>query len=676
MKDVPSQRLTAAAAADLTRRRFIHSTGALGLLAGAEALLPSYAWADSSRRPIGASSAEELRPRMVNGAAVYDLTIAETAFTVAGRRTTATTVNGTVPGPLLRLREGEDAILRVTNRLKEDTSIHWHGILLPPEMDGVPGLSFPGIRPGETFEYRFPVLQNGTYWYHSHSGLQEQLGHFGPLVVDPADGIEGYPYKFDREYVVVLSDWTFENPYKVLSRLKKQPDYYNYQKRTVFDFFKDVGRDGFMPTVRDRLMWAGMRMNPTDIHDVTGSTYTFLMNGLAPEANWTGLFRPGERVLLRFINASAATYFDVRIPGLPMTVVQASGQYVQPVETDEIRIAIAETYDVIIEPEADAAYTLFAESMDRSGYAAGTFAPREGMSAAIPARRERPILTMADMGMDHGDMGGAHDMGGMDHDNMAGMGMPPAGQSPTSMAASAAAPDSTKSAPTGHEGHDMSAMAGMQMQDTPPRLAVAGAIRTSGLRAPGTLPEMLTHEASTHGPGNAAVPEMVQSRLAEPGIGLGHDGWRVLLYTDLRALHPRADFGAPEREIELHLTGNMERFMWSIDGVPFEKSEPIHFNHGERLRLTMVNDTMMNHPMHLHGMWMELENGHGELIPRVHTVNVKPAEHISLLITADAPGKWAFHCHVLYHMDAGMFRVVEVSSRGEHDGMKGHRHEG
>ncbi len=680
MKDVLSQKLAAAAAANFTRRRFLHSTGALGLLAGAEALLPSYARANTGMRPASASSAAQLEPRMVDGAAVYDLTIAETQFAVAGRRTTATTVNGTVPGPLLRLREGDDAIIRVTNRLKEDSSIHWHGILLPPEMDGVPGLSFPGIRPGETFEYRFPVKQHGTYWYHSHSGLQEQTGHFGPLVIDPADGIAGYPYQFDREYVVVLSDWTFENPYNVLAKLKKQPDYYNYQKRTVFDFFRDAGRDGFMPTVRDRLMWAGMRMNPTDIHDVTGATYTFLMNGMAPEANWTGLFRPGERVLLRFINASAASYFDVRIPGLPMTVVQASGQYVQPVETDEIRIAIAETYDVIIEPAADTAYTVFAESMDRSGYAAGTLAMREGMSAAIPARRERPVLTMADMGMDHGDdmgdMHDMHDMDGMDHDAMPGMIMP---DSAASMPPSTTPPDTLKSSAQGHEGHDMSAMGGMRSEaptdSGAPRLAVAGAIRTSGLRAPGTLPEMLTHEASTHGPGNAAVPMMVQSRLAEPGIGLGHDGWRVLLYTDLRALHARADFSAPEREVELHLTGNMERFMWSIDGIPFEDSEPIHFGHGERLRLTMVNDTMMNHPMHLHGMWMELENGHGEMIPRVHTVNVKPAEHISLLITADTPGKWAFHCHVLYHMDAGMFRVVEVASGEAHDGMKGHRHE-
>ena len=678
MTDPLSDRLEAAARATLSRRRFLHSTGALGLLAGAEALLPSYA-----RATPGGGSAQPLRPRMVDGVAVYDLMIAETPFEVAGRRTTATTINGTVPGPLLRLREGEETILRVTNRLKEDTSIHWHGILLPPEMDGVPGVSFPGILAGTTFEYRFPLKQYGSYWYHSHSGLQEQLGHYGPLVIEPADG---YPYRFDREYFVVLSDWTFENPYRVLERLRKQPDYYNFQKRTVFDFFGDVAKHGFMPTVRDRWMWAEMRMNPTDISDVTGATYTYLMNGMAPVSNWTGLFRPGERVLLHFVNAASATYFDVRVPGLPMTLVQASGQYVQPVETDEFRIEIAQTFDVIVEPTEDRAYTVFAESMDRSGYARGTLAPRAGMSAAVPARRQRPVLTMADMGMDHGDMAG------MDHSQMPGMGQPPAAAADTTRSAAAGhaghdmgamaprdtsrmAPPRDTSAMAGHAGHDMSAMAGAETGDRA-KYAIAGIVRTSGLRPPGTLPGMLEHEPDTHGPGNAAVPMMVQSRLAEPGLGLGDDGWRVLRYTDLRALKPRPDFRAPDRELEMHLTGNMERFMWSIDGVAFKDSEPIRFSYGERLRLTMVNDTMMNHPMHLHGMWMELENGHGELIPRVHTVNVKPAERLSLLITVDAPGMWAFHCHIQYHMDVGMFRVVEVSQPGQPRATEGHHHAG
>ncbi|MBL8996258.1 MAG: copper resistance system multicopper oxidase [Gemmatimonadales bacterium] len=616
----------------VSRRSMLQSLGAVGLFTGVQHLLPDY----SGPRPTATGGAP-LAPRIVDGKAIYDLEIAETKLRIEGRSTTATTINGTVPGPLIRLREGDDAILRVTNRLREDTSIHWHGLILPPEMDGVPGLSFPGIRPGETFEYRYPVQQAGTYWYHSHSGLQEQLGHYGPLVIDPAEPL---PYAYDREFVLVLSDWTFENPYRLLERLKKQPDYYNYQRRTLMDFFRDVGRDGFGTTVRDRLMWSSMRMNPTDISDVTGATYSFLMNGMAPETNWTGLFKPGERVLLRVINAGAGSYFDVRVPGVPMTVVQVSGQPVEPVETDEFRIALAETYDVIVQLPEDRAYTIFAEAMDRSGFASGTLAPREGMVGALPPRRRRPTLTMNDMGMDHGSMAG------MDHANMPGMDAP------------AAAPVATPAAavPDEHAGHDMSAMGG----GTP----------AAGLRAPGTLPERVAHGPDSHGPGNAMAPEMVSSRLSEPGVGLGEDGRRVLLYTQLRSLAPREDFKAPDREIELHLTGNMERFMWGIDGVPFHEAEPIEFTYGERLRLTMVNDTMMNHPMHLHGMWMELENGQGDRIPRVHTINVKPAEKVSLLITADAPGRWAFHCHVLYHMEVGMFRIVQVSAdphAGHHD---------
>lgn len=612
----------------VSRRDFVRAAGAVGLLLGAEALLPRYAWASQG----GAMAA--LPPRRNDGAALHELVIDHTTLPIAGRRARAVTINGTIPGPLLRLREGEDVILRVDNRLREDTSIHWHGLLVPPEMDGVPGVSFPGIRAGTTFEYRFPVKQYGTYWYHSHSGFQEQLGHYGPLIIEPAGG---YPYRFDREYVVVLSDWTFENPYRVLDRVKKQGNYYNTNRRTVGDLFRDVKRDGLMPTVRERMMWAEMRMDPTDVLDVTGMTYSFLMNGLAPDDDWTGMFRPGERVLLRFINASASTYFNVRIPELPMTVVQASGQFVQPVETDEFQIAIAETLDVIIEPR-DRAYTLFAESMDRTGFARGTLTPRVGERAAVPALRKPVVLSMADMGMDHGDMSG------MDHGKM---------------------PMPSPAEPDPHAGHVMPGAPASPVAADTAQYAVAGATRTAGLRAPGTLPGMLDHERSRHGVGNAAVPMMVESRLAEPGTGLGADGWRVLVYADLRALEPRRPFRAPTREIEMHLTGNMERFMWSIDGIPFDRAEPIRMEFGERIRLTMVNDTMMNHPMHLHGMWMELENGHGELIPRVHTVNVKPAERLSLLIEVDAPGRWAFHCHVLYHMEVGMFRIVEVSDPGK-----------
>jgi len=634
-----------------SRRGFFQSVTAMGALASLDSLLPDYA--RTQQLP---GRVRRLEPRRVDGVAVFDLEIAESPILIENRRAKAITINGTVPGPLLEMREGEEIVLRVTNHLRKDTSIHWHGVIVPPEMDGVPGVSFPGITPGATFEYRFPLRQYGTYWYHSHSGLQEQIGHYGPLVIHPANE---YPYDFDRAYIVMLSDWTFEDPYDVLAKLKKQGNYYNRQRLTLGDFFKDVSRMGLSAAVRDRVMWNLMRMDPTDISDVTGVTYTYLMNGLAPDANWTGLFSPGERVLLRFINAGAATYFDIRIPGLPLTIVQSDGQFVEPVETDELRIAIAETYDVIVEPLEARAYTIFAEVMDRSGYARGTLAPRAGMEAPIPARRKRPRLTMAEMGMAHdgmahGEMAGmAHDTAAMTHDTMPGMKMP-------------ARPRADTSAAAGHMGHEMPGMTNVHgMTEGEPQFAVAGAIRTGHLRAPGTLPGMVEHESRTHGPGNAAVPDMVSSRMSSPGIGLGEDGWRVLTYTQLRALEQRPDFRAPDREIEMHLTGNMERFMWSIDGKSFPESEIIHFTYGERIRLTMVNDTMMNHPMHLHGMWMELENGHRERIPRVHTVNVQPAERLSVLIDADAPGGWAFHCHILYHMDVGMFRVVEVLRPGE-----------
>ena len=626
----------------ITRRDFLRLAGATGTAAGVDALLPGYA---RSQVPLGAPA----DPGVLDGTAgPIDIRVARTPIQVDGRRGRAITMNGSVPGPLLRFREGGEAVIRVHNELDEDTSIHWHGMILPMEMDGVPGVSFPGIRARSTFEYRFPLVQYGTYWYHSHSGLQEQLGHYGPLIIEPA---EPTPYGYEREFFVVLSDWTFENPYRVLDKLKKQPDYYNFQKRTLGGFLEDVAEDGFWTAVQDRLMWGEMRMNPTDISDITGATYTYLMNGHGPESNWTALFNPGERVLLHFINASSATFFDVRVPDLPMTVVQVNGQYVEPVETDEFRAGIAETYDVIVEPREDHAYTVFAEAMDRSGFARGTLAPRADMAAAVPARRERPLLSMMDMGMMHdNEPGGGHGAhGAVEHDTPMEMEAPEA--LPVDTAGGNAGHGAPPAAADPHAGHEM---AGMRMEDRE--------IRTSGLRPPGTLPEPVTHGPDHHGKGNAAVSVVSMSRLGEPGIGLQGMPWRVLTYAELRALETRPDaLRPPDREIELHLTGNMERFLWHIDGKMFKEVPPIHFTYGERLRLTMVNDTMMNHPMHLHGMWMELENGQGEAIPRMHTINVKPAERISLLINADAPGRWAFHCHVLYHMEVGMFRVVEVS---------------
>jgi CopA family copper-resistance protein len=541
----------------------------------------------------------------------FHLTIDRTPFSVHGRGATAVTINGTVPGPLLRWREGDDVTLHVTNRLNEDTSIHWHGILLPPTMDGVPGVSFPGIRPGETFVCRFPVRQAGTYWYHSHSGFQEQLGHYGPLLIEPR-GQD--PVGFDREYVMVLSDWSFESPHRIFEKLKKMSDSYNFQQRTAGDFFRAASRDGLGATLSDRRMWGRMRMMPTDIADVNGSTYTYLINGFGPRDNWTALFEPGQRVRLRFINASAMSIFNVRIPGLPMQVVQADGLDVRPVETDEFQIGTAETYDVVVQPEGDRAYTVVAESIDRSGLGAATLAPRPGMTAEVPALRERPLLTMTDMGMAHE----GHSM-----------------ESPGAASGEA----HTTAEQTEHSGH--------------------GANSAPVERGP-----------QGSGPGVAGTAEQPTARLHERGIGLENVEHRVLVYTDLASLVKNPDQRPPERELELHLTSNMERYMWSFDGLKFsEVTGPIVFHEGERLRLTMVNDTMMPHPIHLHGMFFDLVNGQGAHKPRKHTIVVKPAERLSVDITADAVGDWAFHCHLLYHMSAGMFRVVSVRPRNaEHQG--------
>lgn len=604
----------------MTRRRFVQCAGAAGVAASLG--VTRLARAEAIRKPGAIETLDA-------SAGPIELRIARTPVHVAGRRGQAVTINGAIPGPLLRFREGGEVELRVHNALDEDTSIHWHGILVPNGMDGVPKVNFPGIRPGETFTYRYPVRQYGTYWYHSHSAFQEQLGHYGPLVIEPR---KPSPFGWDREHVVVLSDWTFEDPHRLFAKLKKQPDYYNVRQRTLRDLFRDVSARGLGATLRDRLEWGRMRMDPTDISDVTGATLTYLVNGAAVADDWTALFRAGERVLLRFINASAATIFDVRIPGLSMEVVEVSGQHVEPVATDELRIAIAETYAVLVEPPEARAYAIFAEAMDRSGFARATLAPREGMQAPTPERRRRPLLTMADMGMAHGAMSGMEGGEGGGHPGHGG---------------------GARQVAPAHAGHGGGASAAAG--------AHAGHGAAGRARPPGALPEPAPHGPDHHGPGNAAVPMETRSRLMEPGVGLGGDGRAVLTYAMIRALEPREDFRAPDRELELHLTGNMERFMWSIDGVKASDAPPIRVRFGERIRLTLVNDTMMNHPMHLHGMWMELENGQEERIPRVHTVNVQPAERLSLLFTADAPGPWAFHCHVLYHMEAGMFRVLQVS---------------
>lgn len=517
----------------------------------------------------------------------FELFIGETPVNFTGSPRTAMTINGSLPGPLLRWREGDTVTLRVRNRLSASTSIHWHGILLPANMDGVPGLSFHGIEPGGVYVYQFKVRQNGTYWYHSHSGLQEQAGVYGPLVIDAK---EPEPFQYDREFVVMLSDWSDEDPASLMKTLKKQSDYYNFDKRTVGDFINDVSEKGWGATVADRKMWAEMKMNPTDIADVSGATYTFLMNGHAPDNNWTGLFRPGEKLRLRLINGSAMTYFDVRIPGLKMTVVAADGLHVKPVSVDELRIAVAETYDVIVEPDAEA-YTLFAQAMDRTGFARGTLATRAGLSAPVPGLDPRPLVTMDDMGMggmDHGSM----DMSTMDHSAMGPMQSHPASE-----------------------------------KDNP----------------------LVDMQAMTTAP-----------KLNDPGLGLRNNGRRVLTYADLRSTFEDPDGRDPSRTVELHLTGHMEKFAWSFNGIKFSDAEPLRLKYGERIRLVLVNDTMMTHPIHLHGMWSDLEDENGDFQVRKHTIDMPPGTRRTYRVTADALGRWAYHCHLLYHMEMGMFREVRV----------------
>ncbi|MBI6946714.1 copper resistance system multicopper oxidase [Pseudomonas koreensis] len=561
-----------------SRRTFVKGLAASGLLGGL-GLWRAPVWALSGPGQINELSGSE-----------FELFIGETPVNFTGSPRTALTINGSLPGPLLRWREGDTVTLRVRNRLKDSTSIHWHGILLPANMDGVPGLSFHGIEPGGVYVYQFKVRQHGTYWYHSHSGLQEQAGVYGPLVIDAK---EPEPFHYDRDYVVMLSDWTDEDPASLLKTLKKQSDYYNYHKRTVGDFIDDVSDKGWSATVADRTMWAQMKMNPTDIADVSGATYTFLINGHAPDSNWTGLFRPGEKLRLRLINGSAMTYFDVRIPGLKMTVVAADGLHVKPVSVDELHIAVAETYDVIVEPAADA-YTLFAQAMDRSGYARATLASRAGLTAPVPALDSRPLVTMDDMGM-----------GGMDHGSM-----------------------------------DMSDMVGMDHSAMGP---------------------MQSHPASEKDNPLVDMQAMTPTpKLDDPGLGLRNNGRRVLTYADLRSTFDDPDGRDPGRTIELHLTGHMEKFAWSFNGIKFSDAEPLRLKYGERIRLVLVNDTMMTHPIHLHGMWSDLEDENGNFQVRKHTIDMPPGTRRSYRVTADALGRWAYHCHLLYHMETGMFREVRV----------------
>lgn len=578
----------------VSRRRFVQGL-AIGSLAAGSGLLgtPAAHAGGTARHQVPVLRDTDL-----------DLSIGASRVDFTGRPRPAITVNGSLPAPILRWREGDTVNIRVANHLGGgiQTSVHWHGIVLPSNMDGVPGMSFDGIYPGEAYQYRFRLRQSGTYWYHSHSLHQEQAGLYGALIIDP---LEPPPYHFDREHVVLLSDWTDLDPAALFARLKKMPEYDNYYKRTVGDFVRDARRDGLRATLADRGAWGRMRMTPTDLSDVNGHTYTYLMNGVTPTDNWSGEFRPGEKVLLRFINAANMTYFDIRIPGLKMTVVAADGQYIHPVSVDEFRIAAAETFDVIVEPGGQDAYTIFAQDMGRTGYARGTLAVRAGLEAPIPAIDPRPLLTMDDMG--HGDHSGhgATAAAGMDHAAHSGM---------------------------DHSTHSGDGASGMQ-----------------------------AHPASETNSPYVDMQTMAPTpRLDDPGIGLRDNGRRVLTYADMHSLFPDPDGRDPGREIELHLTGHMERFAWAFNGIPFASAEPLRLNYGERVRIVLVNDTMMQHPIHLHGLWSDLEDEDGNFKVRKHTVDMPPGTRRGYRVRADMLGRWAYHCHLLYHMDGGMMREVRV----------------
>ena len=629
----------------IDRRRLLRGAAFAGSGLAFAAWMPAWAQSVSSglAAPLPTVSGEDITLR-----------IARQTMTIDGKPSRAIGINGTVPAPLIRLREGQNVRLHVVNDLDEDSSIHWHGLLVPSRFDGVPGVSFPGIKPRSTFTYEFQIRQSGTYWYHSHSGFQEQLGHYGPIVIDPA-GAD--PVQSDREHVIVLSDHSPLSPEAIFRRLKVDPGSFNFQRQTLAGLL--AGKD---QPLKDRVDWGRMRMDPTDISDATGSAYAYLVNGQGPADNWTALFTPGQRVRLRIINASSMTTFNVRIPGLTLTIVQADGQNVMPVVVDEFQIGVAETYDAIVSPVEDRAYTLVGEAIDRSGMARATLAPRAGMAAEVPPLRKRPLASMKDMGMDMPGMEGMDMSGGM-----SARGVDPTAERNASArlaAHGAGVLPSMAPEPDAMPVMDHSVMPGMEHG---PAGGVAG--RHGG--AATHMASMKTRDFSNapqvkKGPGVQTISPMPMDRTGERGQGLEDVGHKVLVYKDLMALTPNPDIRAPSRSLDIHLTGNMERFMWSFDGVKMSDTmEPIAFVEGERVRINLINDTMMSHPIHIHGHFFELVTGHGDHAPRKHTVIVQPGGKVTWDFTADAVGDWAFHCHLLYHMAAGMMRVVSVRSRGE-----------
>jgi CopA family copper-resistance protein len=586
---------------ELTRRMFIKGVVAASIVASSPTIL------NSSTNITNRKESKELSGE------VFNLTIDKVSVNITGTPAIATSVNSMITGPTLRWREGDEVTINVTNNLEEDTSIHWHGIILPSDMDGVPGISFDGIKPGKTFTYKFPIVQSGTYWYHSHSGFQEQSGVYGAIVIDPK---EKEPFEYDKEYVITLSDWSDEKPESIYRKLKLSADYYNFKQRTMGDFFDEVKEKGFLSAFNERKMWNEMAMTDRDLSDVTGYTYTYLMNGQNPATNFKALFKNGQKIRLRFINSAAMTFFDVRIPGLKMTVVATDGNNVQPVSIDEFRIGVAETYDVIVEPEANTAYSIFAQSLDRSGYALGALTYDANVIAVTPDMDPLPILSHADMGMNMKGMeGSGHDMASMDSEKKEAV---------------------------------MKCDSDMVMPEKASKMDMKK----------GDIP--ITKLEESRGVQTTMRAMDPQYRLDDPGVGLRNNGRKVLTYADLKSLRPTMHDRYPNREIILRLTGNMERYMWSINGIAYKDAKPLEFKYGERLRITYINDTMMNHPMHLHGMWSDLETGDDNYLVRKHTITVQPGSKISFRVSVDAKGSWAYHCHLLYHM-SGMFRKVVVA---------------
>jgi CopA family copper-resistance protein len=601
---------------NLSRRTFVKGVVAAGLLASSSLTL------NASTKISHRKETEEL------SGTEFNLTIDKINVNITGEPAVALAVNSMITAPTLRWKEGDDITINVTNNLSEDTSIHWHGIILPPAMDGVPGISFDGIKPGETFTYKFPIVQSGTYWYHSHSGFQEQLGIYGAIVIEPKEEI----LEYDKEYVISLSDWSDEKPDSVYRNIKLSADYYNFKQRTVGDFFDEVKELGFLAAFNQRKMWNEMAMTDRDLSDVTGYTYTYLMNGQNPATNFKALFQNGQKIRLRFINSAAMTFFDVRIPGLKMTVVASDGNYVQPVSVDEFRIGVAETYDVIVTPQDNKAYSIFAQSLDRSGYALGALTYDTNIIAQTPDMDPLPILSHADMGM---SMSG---MEGMDHSNH----NMPAKHGVMEHTMPMDKPMKKETAMKCGGGMKMS------MHDKTPKMDMKK----------GVIP--ITPLEEDRGVQTTMRAMDPQYRLDDPGVGLRNNGRKVLTYSDLKSLTPTTNDRYPDREIVLRLTGNMERYMWSINGIAYSEAKPLEFKYGERLRITYINDTMMNHPMHLHGMWSDLETGDDNFLPKKHTIIAQPGSKISFRVNVDARGSWAYHCHLLYHM-SGMFRKVVVA---------------